>query len=75
MRPRNQQYQIERILYQIIELLLKLSITLSAILTVIPLLIGAILVYILHLFQLNTDLDHSPFLRTLKHWFDSLKKK
>lgn len=74
MRPRNQQYQIERVIYRIIELLLKLLIGISAILTVIPLLVGALLVYLLHGFQLRTGMDNSPLLATLKRWYDIRRK-
>lgn len=74
MRKRFNQYQLERFLYRLIELFLKLLIGLFAILTVIPLIIGAILVYILHSFQLRTGMDNSPLLRTLKRWYDLNKK-
>jgi hypothetical protein len=74
MRPRTQQYQIERITYRIIELLLKLLIGIAAIFTLIPLLIGATLVYILHEFQLRTGMDNSPLLTTLKRWYDIRRK-
>lgn len=74
MRARSQQYQLERFLYRLIELFLKLLIGIFVVLTVIPLLIGAILVYILHSFQLSTGLDNSPILRSIKRWYELNRK-
>lgn len=62
MRTRSQQFLLERLLYRIIELSLRIPLMLISLLMTIIMMLGAAQTAMLYGFQQKTDLPHTPLL-------------
>lgn len=73
MRTRSQQTLLERILYRIIEISLRIPLIIISLLMTFVMMLGAIQTTLLHEFQKRFDLPHTPILEQINKFLKQIE--